>query len=67
MTKNQLIAHIQLAKQEQWHELNLAQLTLTQLPRDIGQLDTLRVLYLYLNQLRCLPPEQRLGRAGYRQ
>ncbi|MDO9213844.1 MAG: leucine-rich repeat domain-containing protein [Methylococcales bacterium] len=57
MTKNQLIAHIHLAQQEQWQELNLAQLALIQLPPDIGQLDSLRTLYLYLNQLRYLPPE----------
>jgi internalin A len=57
MTKHQLIAKIHLAKQEQWQELDLSQQTLTELPPDIGQLDSLRTLYLYQNKLRYLPPE----------
>lgn len=57
MTKIQLLAQIQLAKQEQWQELNLSDLRLIELPPELGQLDTLRTLYLYHNQLRLLPLE----------
>jgi Leucine-rich repeat (LRR) protein len=57
MTKQQLIAKIQLAKQQHWQELDLSQRALTELPPELGQLDTLRTLYLYNNQLRYLPPE----------
>ncbi len=57
MSKPQLLSKIQQAKQENWRELNLSGLGLSELPPEIGQLDTLRTLYLYHNQLRLLPPE----------
>lgn len=47
MTKQQLLANIQLAKQQQWQELDLSQQGLTELPPELGQLHTLRTLYLY--------------------
>ena len=56
MTKQQLLVKIQLAKQQQWQELDLSQQGLTELPPELGQLHTLRTLYLYNNQLRYLPP-----------
>lgn len=57
MTRQQLLAIIQRAKDEQWTRLNLGEKKITQLPPEIGQLTALQELYLYDNQLSDLPPE----------
>jgi Leucine-rich repeat (LRR) protein/GTPase SAR1 family protein len=49
MTESELLTLIELAKQEQWEELDLSGQYLTGLPAALGQLDQLKVLRLGYN------------------
>ena len=57
MTKDELLAKIQQAKEDKRTRLNLSEQKITELPPEIGQLITLQELNLSFNQLKSLPPE----------
>ena len=57
MTKDELLAIIQQAKDEQWVRLDLSEQGITELPPEIGKLCDLRELILIRNQLNCVPSE----------
>ncbi len=57
MTKNELLAKIQRARDEKWTQLNLSRQEIIKLPPEIGQLSSLKELDLNNNYLEKLPPE----------
>ncbi|MCP4700859.1 MAG: GTPase [Gammaproteobacteria bacterium] len=57
MTTRNLLERIAQAAEEKWEELNLSNLGLRELPKEIAQLQNLTQLNLINNKLSALPPE----------
>ena len=57
MDKRELLGIIQHAKQTKQTSLDLSDKGITELPAEIGELTSLKVLYLYGNQLSSVPAE----------
>jgi internalin A len=57
MTQKELLKIIEQAKKENWEELDLSNKEITSLPKEIGNLSSLKELLLYDNQLKSIPIE----------
>jgi internalin A len=57
MDRRQLLTLINLATRHRWRKLDLREKSLTELPKEIGNLENLRQLDLSYNHLIKLPPE----------